>query len=115
MARYKMIVQLDPADGCEDEFLDYYPNAHVKDVLKVPGVLSAQFLRRGHTISEAGPHRWDYMVIYEVDCDDPQALQDTMVSGMRSGEIRGNFDLLKAQRRTVFYAPLTDILPGTPL
>ncbi|WP_417209696.1 hypothetical protein [Antarctobacter sp.] len=113
MARYKMIVQLDPGEGREDAFLDFYPQTHVRDILTVPGVLSAQFLRRVHAISDAGPHEWAYMVIYEVECDDPKELQDAMVAGMKSGAIRADFDLLKAERRTVFYEALTDVLSGT--
>lgn len=57
MARYKMIVQLDAAEGVEEEFLENYPNVHIQDMLKVLVVQGAEFLRRGHAISDAGPHR----------------------------------------------------------
>lgn len=112
MARWKMIVQLDPAEGREAEFVDYYPNVHVSDVAKLPGVLGAQFLRTGLMMTDKGAYPWKYMVIYDVECDDPSEIRDRMTAAVQSGAVRSNFELLKAERRTYFYETLASFGPA---
>ena len=114
MGRYKLIVQMDAAEGKEDEFRDYYPNTHVNDVLTVPGVLSAQLLRRKATMSDSGKHFWEYMVIYEIECDDPDALTAEIRSRAAAGDIRGNPGLMKSERRAIYYEAASPEMPGTP-
>lgn len=114
MPRYKMVTQTDTPAEHEAEFRDYYPNVHVADVLKIPGMLGAQLLERGHVLTDRGAPPWKYMVIYDVETADPADMAEAMRRGVASGEIRGNSALLSEQRRTVFYEPLGAPLPGTP-
>jgi hypothetical protein len=107
MARWKMIVQLDPVEGREQEFLEYYPKVHVNDVAQTPGVVGAEFLHRGLIVSDKGTFPWDYMVIYDIECDDPQEVLALITARMKSGEIRADGTLLRAERRTCFYAPVS--------
>lgn len=112
MARFKMIVQLDPTEGREKEFLDYYPSVHVHDVLQTPGVVKAEVFHRGLVVSDKGTLPWDYVVIYDIEADDPQTVLDLIMARMKSGEIRSDSSLLRAERRTCFYAPVAEFTKG---
>lgn len=115
MAHYKMIVQLDPTEGHEAEFLDYYPHVHIRDVTQMAEVKKAEFLRRRLTVSDPGDFAWEYMVIYEIECDDPEAFLARLMDAMKAGKIRANFDLLRPERRTCFYEPVGDPAGGGAL
>ena len=111
MKRYKLIIQMDAAEGQEEEFLKYYPNVHVADVSKTPGVVSAQFSRRAATMSDSGKHRWDYMVIYELETDDPDSFTALVRERVGAGAIRGNASLMGPERRAVYYEAISEVMP----
>lgn len=69
MARFKMLVLSNPRDGRDDEFNEWYDNVHLPDVLRVPGVIGAERFR----MRTGG--RWQYLAIYELDCDDCAAVE----------------------------------------
>lgn len=109
MGQYRLVIQLDPAEGLEEEFLDHYPNVHMADVVKVPGFIRGQMFRKCATFNDAGPHRWDYFVEYELEADDPQKMLDTLRAGVTSGEIRGRVDVMGPIRRSCMYEPITRV------
>lgn len=69
MAKFKLIILSNPVDDRDDEFNHWYDDVHLGDVLKVPGVIGAERyrFRSGGT--------WKYLAIYELDCDDPEAVE----------------------------------------
>jgi hypothetical protein len=71
MAKYVMLAQSEPVEGREDEYNAWQDNAHIKDVLGMPGVTSAQRLE-ATPIMMGGEGR-KYMTIYEIETDDPGA------------------------------------------
>lgn len=76
MAKYVMLAQSEPVEGREDEFNEWQENAHIKDVLALPGVTSAQRLEA--TPIMMGGNGRKYMTIYEIETDDPGAFMAEM-------------------------------------
>jgi hypothetical protein len=75
----------------EDEFNEWYSTVHVPDVCAVPGVVSARRFRLSDQKSAldadlAGGHR--YLVLYELDTDDPAALEAELQARVADGRFR---------------------------
>ncbi len=79
MARYELVVLSNPVEGQDEEYNRWYDEQHLKDVLAVDGVVSAQrFAATGLT---PGPH--GYMAVYGIDTDDLPAVMGQL--GARMG------------------------------
>lgn len=72
MAAYNIIVLSKPVPGQEAEFEDWYTNQHIRDLLKVPGVTTAQRFRVLEDRSANTAHQ--YVARYEVETDDLAAM-----------------------------------------
>ena len=71
MSGYKLVVLTDPAPDREDAYNDWYTNQHLADVLRIPGFSAAQrFTKR---LVVAGEVKQQYLAIYEMDVDGPEA------------------------------------------
>jgi hypothetical protein len=68
MAEHEMIVLTNPVAGRDAEFNHWYDDVHLRDVMAVPGVISA---RRFQAVL---PGDWKYAAIYRLDCDDPSTV-----------------------------------------
>jgi hypothetical protein len=68
MARYNIIVLSNPVAGREAEFNDWYTKTHIMDLLKCPGVITAQRFRTVDAQSPNAAQR--YMARYEVETTD---------------------------------------------
>jgi hypothetical protein len=66
MARYQLVVLSNPVDGQEDEYNRWYDEQHLKDILAVDGVVSAQRFKA----SELIPTTHGYMAVYSLETDD---------------------------------------------
>jgi len=71
MARHLLLVFSNPADGCEDEYNDWYTNHHLDEILEIEGFKRAQRFRLAdakmtHDTPDA-PYR--YLALYEVEED----------------------------------------------
>jgi hypothetical protein len=78
-----MIVLTNPVEGQDDEFNRWYSDVHVGDVKKVPGVTGA---RRFRTV-DAGD--WKYAAIYDLDCDDPNAVVSEIMARWKTDQMPG--------------------------
>lgn len=68
MTKALLVVLTSPTEGREDEYNDWYSNAHLADVLKAAGFEAAQrfaFVPSKLSRNPAAP----YLAIYEVDAD----------------------------------------------
>lgn len=63
----------------EAEFNRWYDDVHVPDVLQVPHVVSAQRYKLAGPPHPAEP-TVQYLVLYEIDADDPQAVWNTLLA-----------------------------------
>jgi hypothetical protein len=68
MARYNIIVLANPVAGREAEFNEWYTKTHIMDLLKCPGVITAQRFKTVDALSPNAAQR--YMARYEVETDD---------------------------------------------
>jgi hypothetical protein len=72
MKRCKLVVFTSPREGQEDHYNKWYTEQHLPDVVAVPGFVSAQRFKL--TDGMGSPHRHQYLAIYEIVSDDPQAV-----------------------------------------
>ncbi len=72
MAKYNFVVLSGPTAGREAEYNDWYSTQHLRDVLAVPGFVSAQRfkLQDNNGGPAAGAMTHPYMAVYEVDTND---------------------------------------------
>jgi hypothetical protein len=69
-----MIVLSNAAEGRDKEYNDWYTNVHLRDVLKVPGMVAAQRYKLGSSqLASAAKAQWQYLAVYEMETDDPAA------------------------------------------
>ena len=65
-----------PVEGREDEFRAWYDEVHIPDLLRVPGIVSAQRFELDDVALNAGaPHR--HLVVYEVEGDPDEIMAET--------------------------------------
>ena len=66
MSDGKFVVLINAAEGRDDEFNNWYTNQHVPDVLRIPGVLTAQrFQRMEQQRSADQPYK--YSAMYDIE------------------------------------------------
>jgi len=85
MARYKMLVMSRPTPGKEDEYNDWYQNTHLKQVVSIPGYVSAQRFKMA--VNMRGEDAWPYMAIYEIETDDVEAAYKALETAAGDGSI----------------------------
>jgi epsilon-lactone hydrolase len=97
MARFTYTVLSCAVPGREDEFIDWYANRHLVDVLKMPGVLSGKLFKLDfHRVYDLDAPRWTLMSIYELEGDDPEAIVDRIKAASGSPEMPSTDSLTKA-------------------
>jgi hypothetical protein len=74
MKRYEFLVLTRPIAGTDEEFNHWYDREHLRDVLKVPGIIAARRFRVLALPSNPESPQWPYVAIYELECDDPGAV-----------------------------------------
>lgn len=82
MARYEIMVLSNPVAGREAEFNAWYTNTHILDLLKCPGVITAQRFKAVEAQSPNAAQR--YLARYEVETDDLAATM-ALVQGRLGG------------------------------
>ena len=88
MAKYLLIGMHNAVAGREEEFNRWYDHQHLYDCLATPGFLRAQRFELDDTqIISGSKSPWRYMVIYELETDDPSATLDALVERGRSGKL----------------------------
>lgn len=71
-----MVVYSRPSPGREDEYNDWYQNVHLRELVALPGFVSAQRFRYARSLVEG--EAFPYMSIYEIDTDDVDAVLNTL-------------------------------------
>jgi hypothetical protein len=67
MSKHVLVVQSNGLPGREDDYNKWYSETHLDDVLKVPGMLSAQRFKLAQDDPNA---KQKYLAIYEFETDD---------------------------------------------
>lgn len=76
MPRYKMLVLSRPVEGREAEFNEWYQQVHLKQIVEIPGFVSAQRFKMASNMR--GDEAWPYAAIYEIETDDIEAARREM-------------------------------------
>lgn len=85
MPKMKMIALTTPLPGKEDEFHDWYQNAHLPELVNGLGMEGAQ---RFQLVAKLmGSDENQYLAIYDIDADDPGAFMTKMGEFAQSGEM----------------------------
>ena len=73
MATSILMVLTNPVEGKEDEYNEWYSDIHIREIVDIPGFVSARrFKLADAQMGAAGPHQ--YLAIYEVEGDPGEAL-----------------------------------------
>lgn len=80
MARFHYAVLSQAVAGREDEFVQWYREQHMPDVLRMPGVVSGKLVRldfqRVYNLPDAP--QWTTLTLYELEGDDPEPIIDAL-------------------------------------
>ena len=84
MAKHILVVLSNAVEGREEEYNDWYTNTHLRDILALPGFVSAQrFKLSDEQLRKKGPHK--YLAIYEIDGEDPKKALDALRKAIKEG------------------------------
>jgi hypothetical protein len=84
MRRYKLVAMTDHAEGREADYHTWY-EAHLREVLALPGFKSAQRFRLAKTLGEQGV--FSFLSIYEVETDDIDHVVADMIDRAMTGRL----------------------------
>jgi hypothetical protein len=91
----------------EAEFNEWYEETHIPDVLKLPGVLSAQRYKVSPLDGVPGAPKFSYMTVYEIE-GDPNEVMASIGAGIGSGDVRmDGAPLDPANISMAFWTPVT--------
>ena len=109
MAKFKFYGFTNPVAGREDEFNAWYDTTHLADLLKVPGILSAQRFRLTEEQRAAGPHPYRYLAVYDCEAESVGSVISELKA--RSGTERMPIsDSMDTERMMFFFEPITDVI-----
>lgn len=109
VAKFKLLGFTKPAEGREDEYNQWYSETHLPDLLKIPGIVTAQRFRLSKTQKPADAQPWKYLAIYDCDADDPQQIIDGIAS--RAGTAQLPISSALAEDRYVcYFEPITEMM-----
>jgi hypothetical protein len=101
MNKCMLLVLTNPIEGKEQEFNEWYTSQHIRDILKVGGVVAAQRFR-----FLAGKGGFGYLALYELETDDPEAVLATI----RERDKNGTHLISEAVNRNDVYAGLFEAI-----
>jgi hypothetical protein len=95
--RALFLVFTKPVDGMEDEYNRWYDEVHIHDVVKVPGVVSAQRYEVAHPGPAGGEPTHRYLAVYELE-GKPEDAMDEMMARFLTEKMPGSdaLDLLSS-------------------
>ena len=89
MPRYTFLAFTNPTAGKEDEYNAWYDEHHLKDVINVPGFVSARRFRLAaqQFPFNTQPLNYRYLALYEIETDDVKATLDEVVARAGSADM----------------------------
>lgn len=105
MPKHLFVVFTNPVEGREDEFNEWYSKTHLRDLVAIPGCVSATRFELSHTQRMEPPHPWKYMAIYELEIDDIQGFLDEL-GRRRGGPNLEMTDTLAPGTTSFFFSPI---------
>lgn len=97
MARFHYAVLSRAAPGREEEFVAWYRDRHLADVLRMPGVVAGKLIRLDfQRVYELEAPEWTLLTLYELEGDDPESIIDSIRSASGSDAMPMSDALTKA-------------------
>lgn len=97
MARFTYTILSRAVPGREEEFIRWYRDRHLADVLKMPGVVGGRLFRLDfQRVYDLDAPQWTLMTIYELEGDDPEPIIDSIKAASGSDDMPMNDALTKA-------------------
>lgn len=98
-----------PIEGEEDSFVNWYKGQHMHDLLNIEGLTAAQLFKLSDNQYKGAPEQ-HYMMIWELDTNDPVAVFARIRAGLKSGKtvLNGTMDGSSTDSKT--YTPITNRL-----
>jgi len=74
---YTFVVLTNPVPGKDAEYNDWYTNTHLHDLVKIPGIKSAQRFKIAPQSAKGATHQ--YLALYEIETDDLDSVQNAIL------------------------------------
>jgi len=107
MPEFTYVVLTNPVPGREAEFNDWYTNTHVPDVLRVPGIKSAQRFRRTTQQRRPGPQPYEYLAVFQCEAAAPEVVTREL-DARRAMMLKS--DAVLEERLACYFEPITPIM-----
>jgi hypothetical protein len=85
MAKHLLVVLSNAVPGQDQEFVRWYEEQHLDDVLRVPGFVSAQLFKVAY--DGAKPLSGRYLALYEMEADDAPAAYARLQKAAGEGKL----------------------------
>jgi hypothetical protein len=85
MAKHLLVVLSNAVPGQDQEFVRWYEEQHLDDVLRVPGFVSAQLFKV--TRNGAKPLSGQYLALYEMEAEDADAAYIGLEKAAQAGRL----------------------------
>ena len=120
MARYTWVVLTNAEAGREEEFDRWYNEVHVRDLLRIPGVVGVTRGRLAGTQTSPGPSgiavvateqadlKYRYLAMYTIETDDLETVLQTVADRAGTDEMRMS-DALSADITTMCFEDLMSV------
>lgn len=108
MSQYKLIILVNAVEGQEEEFNTWYNETHLKEVLSVPGFVSAQ---RFQTVGDGPAPK--YVAIYNIEADDLTQVQEEFTRRSAAGEIALSPALDTSNLIIAYVEPITEVISAS--
>ncbi len=97
MARFNYSVLSRSRPGQEEEYVRWYTEQHLPDVVRMPGVVSARLMRMDfQRVYDIEAPQWTLMTWYELEGDDPEQIIDALKAASGSAQMPGTDTLDKS-------------------
>jgi hypothetical protein len=97
MARFHYAVLSRAVPGREEEFVAWYRDRHMADVLRMPGVVAGKLIRLDfQRVYELDAPEWTLLTLYELEGDDAASIIDSIRAASGSDSMPMSDALTKA-------------------
>jgi len=103
MAKYVFVVMTNAAAGQEAEFNRWYDEEHLADVLKLPGMVSAQRFQVAAEEADNPRANLKFLTLYEIETDDLSRTQAALAAAAGTPAMPISPALDKADVYTVYF------------
>lgn len=87
MGRYVLVGHCNAIAGKDEEFNDWYWNTHFQELSSIPCVISGRRFRVTEAQLSLAAQPYQYMGIFELECEDPQEFFAALGEKMAAGEM----------------------------